>query len=84
MSKQRKQKNRYNVRYENTCTVMSESTQRKVKGTVINFIPEKKLDVDVANVRVNFSYNGSHYVSIVGQGMVFVTEGPSFTENDNG
>jgi len=79
MKKQKR--NLYNIKYDNTCVVVSESTQRKVKGIVINFIPEKKLDVDIGSVRVNFKFNGTHYVSVVGEGMVFVTDGPTYTEN---
>jgi len=81
----RQKQNRYNIKYENTCVIMSEGSQKKMTGTVIHFVPEIKLDVDIqgTNSRLNMKYNGKSYVQNVG-GMTLMSNGPNYTEIDNG
>jgi hypothetical protein len=63
--------------YEDTCSVVSVSNRKPVTGRVVNFIPEKKLDVDIGSqIRLNMHYNGQFYEAKLG-GMNFESHGPN-------
>ena len=63
--------------YEDTCMVMSSSNRKPVVGKVMNFVPEKKLDVDVGTqIRLNMHYNGQFYEARLG-GLNFESPGPN-------
>ena len=63
--------------YEDTCMVMSSSNRKPVVGKVMNFVPEKKLDVDVGTqIRLNMHYNGQFYEARLG-GLNFESQGPN-------
>jgi hypothetical protein len=56
---------------------MSSSNRKPVVGKVMNFVPEKKLDVDVGTqIRLNMHYNGQFYEARLG-GLNFESQGPN-------
>jgi hypothetical protein len=63
--------------YEDTCTIISSSNKNPVVGKIVNFVPEKKLDVDIGTqIRLNLRFNGQFYEARLG-GMNFESQGPN-------
>jgi len=56
---------------------MSSSNRKPVLGKVMNFVPEKKLDVDIGTqIRLNMNFNGQFYEARLG-GLNFESLGPN-------